>query len=64
MGGRAQGATGMRDQVHDGLDWTGLDGIGLDGTYNGKRNKSTRIGNWVPRWDERIESMNKSTWGG
>lgn len=32
MGGRAQGATGMRDQVHDGLD-----GIGLDGTYKWKK---------------------------
>lgn len=59
MGGRAQGATGMRDQVHDGLD-----GIGLDGTYNGKKNKSTKIGNWASCWDERIESMNKRTWGG
>lgn len=35
MGGRAQGATGMRDQVHD----------GLDGTYKWKkRTRALRLG--------------------
>lgn len=65
-GGRAQGATGMRDQVHDRLDGLGWDGIGQYGvcTHNGKKNKSTKIRNWASRWDKRIESMNKKTWGG